>query len=667
MAKLDFTQQERAEIAQAISRAESRTSGEIVVIVTDASDGYRSFTVLWSALIALAVPLPLMIFTDWGLDIVYSIQLFTFLALLPITQVLPIRMALVPRRIKHARAHAKALEQFLAQNLHTTMGRTGVLFFVSVAERFAEVIADEAVYEKVEPQTWKTIIDGFTARIGQGDRIDAFNEAISSCGDVLARHFPPGGMECDELPNHLIVLDGAAPSSSGPVRARGLFGWVMFDWATQPFYTLVVTFLFAPYFVNGFAAEPILAASLWGYATGFGQLFAALLAPILGGYADSHHQPRKPWIALFSAVLIVSLCVLWLADPVHPDRAILILVAFGIALMAAELATVFNNAMMPDLVTGRSLGKLSGTGWAVGYVGGLVSLVIVAGLLVSDPATDKTLLGLDPLLPLDAASREGDRLIGPFSALWYLVFVLPLFFFTPDRPRRERKAAPVPQPGLYTRLRQLVKDHPQTALFLLARMLYADGLGAIFAFGGIYAASVFGWQAAEMGVFGIILVVTAALGAWIGGHLDDRFGPKRVIAAMLLLLIVGTVGVLSIDKDEILFVLQVPPKETGAALFASAGEKAYLVFAMLIGIASGPIQAASRTLMVRVTPAGQITEFFGFFAFSGKVTAFAAPLAIGAVTYLADSQRVGIATSVAFLLAGLWLLMKVRLPASAAG
>lgn len=454
-------------------------------------------------------------------------------------------------------------------------------------------------------------------------------------------------------------------AASAPRQSGALFGWVMFDWAAQPFYTLVVTFLFAPYFVNGFSADPILGASLWGYATGLAQLAAAILAPILGAYADARYQRRKPWIALFSGLLFVGLCGLWFADPAYPDRAILILLSFGIALMGAELAAVFNNAMMPDLVGVRSLGKLSGTGWAAGYVGGLVSLVIVAGLLVANPVTGETLLGLQPLLPLDTAAREGDRLVGPFSALWYLVFVLPLFLFTPDRPRLERAREIPKQPGLLTRLRQLVQHHRQAALFLLARMLYADGLGAIFAFGGIYAATVFGWQATEMGLFGIILAVTAALGAWAGGFLDDAFGPKRVIAVMLLLLIVGAAGVLSIDRDEILFVIEVAPKEDGAALFSSLGERAYLLFAMLIGIASGPIQAASRTLLARLTPQGQTTEFFGFFAFSGKVTAFAAPLSIGAVTYLAGSQRIGIATCLLFLLAGFWLLMKVRMPPSA--
>ncbi|XSG81702.1 MAG: TPM domain-containing protein [Methyloligella sp. ZOD6] len=210
MARIAFTPEERAEIAQAISKAEDRTTGEIVVIVTAASDGYRSFAVLWSALLALAVPLPLMIITDWALDLVYAIQLVTFVVLLPIAQMDPIRFFLTPKRIKHARAHAKALEQFLSQNLHTTEGRTGILFFVSIAERFAEVIADQAVFEKVEPETWQDIVDRFTARVREGATKDAFIAAIARCGDVLAEYFPSGGPECDELPNHLIVLDGYA-------------------------------------------------------------------------------------------------------------------------------------------------------------------------------------------------------------------------------------------------------------------------------------------------------------------------------------------------------------------------------------------------------------------------------------------------------------------------
>jgi MFS transporter, UMF1 family len=440
-----------------------------------------------------------------------------------------------------------------------------------------------------------------------------------------------------------------------------LFGWVMFDWASQPFYTLVVTFLFAPYFVNGFMADPARGASLWAYATGIAELIAAVLAPVLGAIADAG-QPRKPWIAGFSVLLVVGMCGLWLAAPGRTDLAPVVLIAFGLAIIGAELATVFNNAMMTSLVSGRKLGTLSGMGWATGYVGGLVSLVLVAGFVVADPSTGKTLLGFQPLVPADPATREGDRLVGPFSALWYLVFVLPLFLFTPDVRATPLDARPVSATlgQLVRSVKELVRDHGQVALFLIARMLYADGLGAVFAFGGIYAATVFGWGATELGLFGIILVLAGTIGAALGGPLDDAKGSKTVIVLTLLVFIMAAMGVLSVDAGHVLFVVPVEAKIPGSAPFSSIGEQVYLAFAMLIGITAGPIQSSSRTLLARLCPQGKMTEFFGFFSFSGKITAFAAPLLIGAVTHASGSQRLGIASSLIFLAGGLLLLLKVR-------
>ena len=455
---------------------------------------------------------------------------------------------------------------------------------------------------------------------------------------------------------------GAAGSGVEPPGKGALFGWVMFDWASQPFYTLVVTFLFAPYFVNGFMAGiPARGASLWAYATGIAELIAAVLAPVLGAIADTG-QPRKPWIAGFSVLLVVGMCGLWLAAPGRTDLAPLVLIAFGLAIIGAELATVFNNAMMTSLVSGRKLGTLSGMGWATGYVGGLVSLVLVAGFLVADPSTGKTLLGFQPLVPVDPATREGDRLVGPFSALWYLVFVLPLFLFTPDVRATPLDARPVSASlgQLVRSVKELVRDHGQVALFLLARMLYADGLGAVFAFGGIYAATVFGWGATELGLFGIILVLAGTIGAALGGPLDDARGSKTVIVLTLLVFILAAIGVVSVDAGHVLFVVPVEAKVPGSAPFSSVGEQVYLAFAMLIGITSGPIQSSSRTLLARLCPPGKMTEFFGFFSFSGKITAFAAPLLIGAVTHASGSQRLGIASSLIFLAAGLLLLLKVR-------
>jgi UMF1 family MFS transporter len=455
--------------------------------------------------------------------------------------------------------------------------------------------------------------------------------------------------------------EAAGRSAAAPVGKLPLFGWVLFDWATQPFYTLVVTFLFAPYFVNGFMDDPARGSSLWAYATGIAELIAAALAPVLGAIADEGTR-RKPWIVAFSVLLFAGLCGLWFAIPGEIGLAPLVLISFGLATIGAELATVFTNAMMPSLVGNRRLGTLSGVGWATGYVGGLVSLALIAGLIVADPHTGKTLLGVPPIVPLDPVTREGDRLVGPFSAVWFLVFVLPLFLFTPDRQSKPLKTDAV-RAGLsqlIRSVRDLVRHHFENAKFLLARMLYADGLGAVFAFGGIYAGTVFGWGATELGLFGIILTITGTFGAALGGLLDDRKGSKVVIAATLLLFIMSSIGVLSVDHDHVLFVLPVEPKAPGSAPFSSVGEQVYLAFAMLIGIASGPIQSSSRTLLARMCPPDKVTEFFGFFSFSGKITAFAAPLAIGAITHATGSQRVGIAMSLVFLIAGLLLLLRVK-------
>ncbi|MEM8574547.1 MAG: MFS transporter [Pseudomonadota bacterium] len=451
------------------------------------------------------------------------------------------------------------------------------------------------------------------------------------------------------------------PEIAHPASRRGIVGWALFDWATQPYYTLVVTFLFAPYFVNGFMSDPAHAQSLWAFTTSAAQLTAAILAPVFGAIADAG-LPRKPWIGVFSVMLIIGLIGLWLAVPGSSEAVLLVLLSFAVASVGVELATQFNNAMMPGLISVKRLGKLSGFAWAVGYIGGLVSLALVAGFLVTSPDTGKTLFGLSPIVSLDTDTREGDRLVGPFCAIWYLIFVLPMFLFTPDQSGPVTTRNPV-RDGL-ARLLQSIKDvlrnHRNVALFLLARMIYADGAAAIFAFGGIYAASVFGWGATELGLFGIILTVAAVFGAFIGGLLDDWIGSKAVIIYGHLILITGAIGVLSVDPNEILFFVPVEEKAPGAGLFAATGERVMLIFAVLLGLAVGPIQASSRTMLARLCPPDQLTEFYGFFAFSGKVTAFAAPLAIGIVTTATDSQRLGISVSVVFLVVGLLLLLPVR-------
>lgn len=441
----------------------------------------------------------------------------------------------------------------------------------------------------------------------------------------------------------------------------GLAGWVLFDWAAQPVYTLVLTFLFAPFFANVFYGDAVQGQAVWGYLTALTGILVALAGPVLGAIADASGR-RKLWLAVFSAGIAAGLSALWLAVPGEAAAILPVCAGVVLAVVCTEFATIFTNAMMSGLAPPEKLGRLSGTGWAVGYVGGLVSLVIAAGLMIADPGTGRTMLGLPSVLPLDAFAHEGERAVGPFSALWYLLFVLPLFLFTPDAlPRRQGSGAPVGDGfrQLAETLRH-ARRYSHIVRFLVARLLYIDGLGAIFAFGGIYAASVFGWGAPQLGLFGIILAAAGALGAFAGGWLDDRFGPRAVILATLAGLGLAALGVVSVDRESVFFFVAAAPPPEGAGAFASAGEKVYLGFAILIGLTAGPLQSASRTWLARAAPPDMMTEFFGLFAFSGKITAFAAPLLVGAVTAWSGSERAGIASILVFLLAGFAVMLRVR-------
>src|ERR1700686_886785 len=355
-----------------------------------------------------------------------------------------------------------------------------------------------------------------------------------------------------------------------------VISWIFFDWAAQPYFTLITTFVFAPYFATHVASEPASGQALWGFATAAAGLTIALMSPVLGAIADASGR-RKPWIAAFGALLVIGSCLMWFGKPGDVSVIPPLLLAYGIATIGVEFATVFNNAMMPSLVPPDQIGRLSGTGWATGYVGGILSLILVLGFLAASPETGRTLFGLAPLFGLDPVTHQGDRIAGPLTGIWFIVFVLPMFLLTPDYPARRRISEALSQ-GL-SELKQTLAELPkQKSLlaFLLANMIYTDGLVSLFAFGGIYAAGTFGWNTIQIGTFGIILAIAGTFGAWLGGKLDDSLGPKRVIAGSMMILLLAVVAILLVDKDSILFVRVAPPVPDGA-LFAAAAERAYLV------------------------------------------------------------------------------------------
>ncbi len=453
----------------------------------------------------------------------------------------------------------------------------------------------------------------------------------------------------------------ASPVVYPPARART--AWMFFDWAAQPFFTLVTTFVFAPFFAAALAPDPVTGQALWGYATGAAGLIIALSSPVLGAVSDAA-GPRKPWIAAFGAMLALGCAALWFAVPGASYAVPLALGAFMLATIGAEFATVFNNAMMPRLAPPEELGRLSGRGWAMGYAGGLLSLVVVLGFLAASPDTGRTLLGFEPIFGLDAATRAGDRAAGPFSAFWFILFVVPMFLLVPDVAPSGKSLAVAAQEGvrdLAAMLRGL-SGLRNLARFLLSNMIVADGLAALFAFAGIYGAGVFGWGAVEIGVFGILLTVTGTVGALLGGRLDDAFGSRIVIIGSLAVLIAAALGIVGTDGTTALFFWTTQAATPGDGLYATASEQVYVALGLMIGIVAGPMQAAARTLLVRLAPPDRVGQCFGLFALSGKVTSFMGPTLVALATSIFASQRAGLAVLVLFFATGIVLMLGVREP-----
>src|SRR5450755_2789829 len=227
---------------------------------------------------------------------------------------------------------------------------------------------------------------------------------------------------------------GAGMQQIYPGRAA-VISWIFFDWAAQPYFTLITTFVFAPYFATHVAPDAASGQALWGFATAAAGMLIALMSPVLGAIADSSGR-RKPWIAAFGALLVIGASLMWFGKPGDVSVIPALLLAFGIATIGVEFATVFNNAMMPTLVPPDRIGRLSGTGWATGYVGGIISLILVLGFLAANPATGRTLFGFVPLFGLDPVSHQGDRITGPLTGIWFIIFVLPMFLLTPDYPAK---------------------------------------------------------------------------------------------------------------------------------------------------------------------------------------------------------------------------------------
>ncbi|WP_313524052.1 MFS transporter [Shinella sp.] len=455
-----------------------------------------------------------------------------------------------------------------------------------------------------------------------------------------------------------VVTEGREPRTG----RLGIAGWMLFDWAAQPFFTVITTFIFGPYLVSRLTQDHAAGQAAWSYTLTLSGIAIALLAPIMGSIADASGA-RKPWITVFAAIKILSLAALWYAAP--GSGLLYAMVLIVLATVAAEFSIVFNDSMMPRLVRPEDTGSISNIAWGLGYLGGMIVLIAVVALLAANPETGKTAIGITPLFGLDANAGEDARITGPISALWYFVFILPMFFFTPDQSKGLPIVAAV-RAG-FADLSEALKDlrsKPGIFRFLVARMIYQDGVNGLLALGGTFAAGMFAWQTFELGIYGIILNVVAIGGCLYASRLDTRLGSKTVVVMSLVCLTIATVGIVSTGPGFTLFGLIPLPTEDSGGLFGTAAEKAYILYGLLIGVAFGPVQASARSYLARSIHPDEAGRYFGLYALSGRATSFLAPLSVALITTATGSARAGMMALIVFLVVGFLLLLRTPYPAA---
>ncbi|WP_150307512.1 MFS transporter [Planctomonas psychrotolerans] len=433
--------------------------------------------------------------------------------------------------------------------------------------------------------------------------------------------------------------------------------WALWDWGSAAFNAVVTTFVFSTYLASTLfidadilaaagddARDPALVRALAENATVISTALAiagvlvALFAPVLGQRSDGSGR-RKFWLGINTAIVVLAMAAMFFVLP-EPNYLV-----FGAALLAAgnlffEFAGVNYNAMLVQVSTPRTVGRVSGFGWGMGYVGGIVLLAVLLALFLFNFGSDTT-RGILALPTGEAGGSLDVRIAILVAAAWFGLFALPVLFRVPEIPpaRREAKVGFFASYALLFRtIRALARRSPQVLLFLLASAVFRDGLAAVFTFGAIIAAQVFGFTFTEVLLFGIAANVVAGIGTFLGGIVDDRFGAKTVILASLVCLVLGGTSVLLVGDEK----------------------GGFWIAGLFLCLFVGPIQASSRSFLARITPPGREGEIFGLYATTGRAVSFLAPALFGLAVAITGDTRFGIIGIVVVLLIGLLLMIPVK-------
>ena len=405
---------------------------------------------------------------------------------------------------------------------------------------------------------------------------------------------------------------------------KKIFNFALYDFANSAFTTIIITFIFSTYFAKQIAPNPVLGQSYWGWTIGITGVVVALIGPLLGTIADKKNYSEF-FIKIFTIICISLTCLLWFSKP-SEKYLIYTLFIVGLANIFYELSLIFYNSTLKKISESNNLGKSSGFSFALGYIGGIIVLIICITIFIDNNS-----------LPfgLSKENSENVRATSILVAFWYLIFSMPFLFNLKKTNKNE-----IEEKINYTKnFKELIWDKGLNNIgkFLLARMLYADGLNAIIIMGGIFAVGVFSLEIKDLLVLSVLMNITAFIGAIVGGYANDRFSSKSVIIFSLIGLILSSSIILFL-KSKVIF----------------------LFFASINGFFIGPVQSASRVFMTKSIDENNQASGFGLFALSGKLTSFIGPLLVSTITYISNSQKIGFSSAIALLLIGLLVLLKVK-------
>jgi UMF1 family MFS transporter len=460
------------------------------------------------------------------------------------------------------------------------------------------------------------------------------------------------------------AMDGRIvdPAPTAPPSRRAANAWAFAQASRDPYVILISIYIFAPYFVTQVVGDPVAGQTIVAGANKWGGWFVMLAAPLCGAAID-RIGPRKPLLA--SITIAMALCVgaLWFARPGGEGLPIWASAAI-IGTLAALIAfhELLHNALLLPAAGMKGAARASGLALAGGNA---LSVLMLVGVLVAFALPGKVdwpWLPASPLFGLDPALGEPDRIVAPIVAVVLALGVIPLLRLVPDMARSRLGIGAALRAGAGD-LKHLVveaRGHRNALLFLVARMIYTDGLTAILVFGGLFAAGVMHWQTLEMIGYGIVLSLAAVVGGLLAGFLDDRIGPTNTVRLQLCLTIVAETLILGMGADRILYQPWQGAPLWDGPLFTKLPEIVFLGLGCLLAVGVSGAYASSRTLLTRVAPADKLGVFFGLYVLSGSATMWLGPLLVESATHWGGSQAWGMVPVIGMLLVGLIVLMFVR-------